>query len=61
MTSPRAYVAGREAQQVCGVRGRAWDWRVRRVADTGGVWWSVAARGARAREVETSAGMWRHV
>ena len=38
VTSPRAYVAGCEAQQARGARGRAWDWRVRRVADTGGVW-----------------------
>ena len=41
VTSPRAYVAGRKAQQArqtCGARGRAWDWRVRRVADTGGAW-----------------------
>ena len=39
--SPRAYVAGREAQQARVVRGRAWDWRVRwvrRMADTGGAW-----------------------
>ena len=38
VTSPRAYVARREAQQACGARvarGRAWDWRV---ADTGGAW-----------------------
>ena len=44
VTSPRAYVAGREAQQARearGARGRAWDWRVRRVADTGGAWWRV--------------------
>ena len=35
VTSPRAYVAGREAQQARGAHGRAWDWRV---ADTGGAW-----------------------
>ena len=37
-------MAGREAQQARearGARGRAWDWRVRRVADTGGAWWRV--------------------
>ena len=41
VTSPRAYVAGREAQQARetrGARGQAWDWRVRRVVDTGGAW-----------------------
>ena len=41
VTSPRAYVTGRKAQQARetrGARGRAWDWRVRRVADTGGPW-----------------------
>ena len=31
-------MAGREAQQARGARGRAWDWRVRHVADTGGAW-----------------------
>ena len=44
VTSPRAYVVGRKAQQARearGARGRAWDWRVRRVADTGGAWWRV--------------------
>ena len=54
MTSPRAYVAGREVQQAREARvarGRAWDWHVRHVA----------ARGARAREAGTSAGMWRRV
>ena len=52
-------MAGREAQQAHGARGacgRAWDWRVRCVADTGGAWWRVAARGARAREAGTLAG-----
>ena len=58
MTSPRAYVAGREAQQARGARGRAWDWRVRRVADTGGAQRRVVAR---AREAGTSAGAWRRV
>ena len=44
VTSPRANVAGREAQQARvarGARGQAWDWRmrrVRRVVDTGGAW-----------------------
>ena len=39
VTSPRAYVAGHEAQQARGARGArgwAWDWRVRHVADTDG-------------------------
>ena len=34
-------MVGREAQQAREVRvmrGRAWDWRVRRVEDTGGAW-----------------------
>ena len=31
-------MAGREAQQARGARGRACDWRVRCVADTGGAW-----------------------
>ena len=31
VTSPWAYVAGREAQQARGARGRAWDWRMERV------------------------------
>ena len=44
VTSPRAYVAGREAQQARGARGWAWDWRVRRVADTGSAWWRVLVR-----------------
>ena len=34
-------MAGREAQQAHEARGRAWDWCVRRVADTGGAWWRV--------------------
>ena len=66
VTSPRAYVAGREVQQAHGARKErgtgAWG-RVRIVADTGGAWWRVAARGgawqrveARAREAETLAG-----
>ena len=38
VTSPMAYVAGREAQQARGARRRAWDWRMRCVADTGGAW-----------------------
>ena len=38
VTSPRAHVAGREAQQTRGARGWAWDWHVRRVADTSGAW-----------------------
>ena len=37
-------MAGREAQQAHGACGRAWDWRVRRVADTGGAWWRVLVR-----------------
>ena len=61
VTSPRAYMAGREAQQACGAheaRGWAWDWHVRFVADTDGTWRRVAAR---AREEETSAGVWRRM
>ena len=58
VTSPRAYVAGREAQQARGARGRAWDWRVRRVVDTGSARRRVVAR---AREAGTSAGAWRRV
>ena len=54
----KAYVAGREAQQARGARG--WAWELAREA-RGGYWRCVAARGARAREVETSAGVWRHV
>ena len=38
VTSPRAYVAGYEAQQARGACGRAWDWHMRRVADTSGAW-----------------------
>ena len=37
-------MARREAQQARGARGRAWDWRVRRVADTGDAWWRVLVR-----------------
>ena len=48
VTSPRAYVAGREAQQARGARGT-------------GAWQILAARGARAREAGTSAGAWRRV
>ena len=58
VTSPRAYVAGREAQQARGARGRAWDWRVRRVVDTGSARRRVVAR---AREAGTSTSMWRSV
>ena len=58
VTSPRAYVAGREAQQARGARGRAWDWRVRRVADTSGARRRVVAH---AREAGTSADAWRRV
>ena len=50
VTSPRAYVAGSEAQQArvaCEARGRYWR--------------RVEARRARAREAETSAGAWRRV
>ena len=39
-------------------RGLARVGRVRRVAGTSGAWRRVAARVARAREAETSAGAW---
>ena len=42
-------------------RGLARRGRVRRVAGTGDAWRCVKARGARAREAETSAGAWRRV
>ena len=54
VTSPRAYMAGRKAQQARVVRGRVWDWRVRQVR-------RVAAREAHAHEAGTSAGAWRRV
>ena len=56
--SPRAYVAGSEAQQARGAREWAWDWRVRRMAYTDGAWQRMAAR---AHEAKTSAGAWRRV
>ena len=61
VTSPRAYVASREPQQVrgaCKERGiGTWE-RMRNVADTGGTWRRVEVR---AREAETSASAWRRV
>ena len=50
VTSPRAYVAGSEVQQACVAREAR-----------GRYWRRVEARGARAREAETSAGAWRRV
>ena len=61
VTSPRAYVAGREAQQARMVRvAREWVWT--------GAWGvrgryrrRMAVHGARVREAETSASAWRRV
>ena len=54
-------MAVRETQLARGARVERLVWRVRRVSKIDGAWRRVEARGARAREAETSGGAWGRV